>query len=95
MGLKERFGVKSRPAASIDADSSAGTDVITGEAVNPDAELRRFRKQHQWDPFLDIDKLDAVDHAIASGDAKEEAIVDSSLIQEDSPYAEVRASVRP
>ncbi|TQS31792.1 hypothetical protein Golomagni_07914, partial [Golovinomyces magnicellulatus] len=47
------------------------------------------------DPFLDLDKLDAVDDALASGNAEKAAAVDESLIQEDSPYPEVRASVPP
>lgn len=43
--------------------------------------------------FLDIDKLDNIDEALASGNAEKEAAIDESLIQEDSPYPEVRASV--
>lgn len=64
---------------------TTGSDAVT--------ELRNFQKQHKWDPFLDINKLDNVDEALNSGNAEKQAAVDESLIQEDSPYPEVRASV--
>ncbi|KAG8415522.1 hypothetical protein J3458_009364 [Metarhizium acridum] len=90
MGLKERFGIKSTETTG----ETTGADVLpnTGSTEN---ELRRFRRQHQWDPFLDIDKLDNIDDALASGNAEKEAAIDESLIQEDSPYPEVRNSVPP
>jgi hypothetical protein len=73
---------------------SSGVEVLPGDAANVEADLRNFRKQHRWDPFLDIDKLDNIDEALASGNIEKEAAIDESLIQEDSPYPEVRASVR-
>ncbi|UKZ47498.1 hypothetical protein TrVGV298_001717 [Trichoderma virens] len=87
-----RFG-KSDARVETEAVSS-GVDVLPG-AGNVESELRNFRKQHRWDPFLDIDKLDNIDEALASGNAEKEAAIDESLIQEDSPYPEVRASVPP
>lgn len=44
--------------------------------------------------FLDIDKLDNIDEALVSGNIEKEAAIGESLIQKDSPYPEVRASVR-
>ncbi|KAK5998534.1 Sexual differentiation process protein isp4 [Cladobotryum mycophilum] len=85
MSFKDRF--KSRDTAL--------PDVVEGIAADPDSELRNFRKQHRWDPFLDNDKMETIDDAIASGNVEKEAAIDQSLIQEDSPYAEVRASVPP
>lgn len=73
---------------------SSGVEVLPGNAANVETDLRNFRKQHRWDPFLDIDKLDNIDEALASGNIEKEAAIDESLIQEDSPYPEVRASVR-
>ena len=64
-----------------------------GEHGDPTRELSRFKKQHQWDPFLDNEKLDTIDNALESENVEKQAIVDETLIQEDSPYAEVRASV--
>ncbi|CEJ91212.1 Putative Oligopeptide transporter OPT-like protein [[Torrubiella] hemipterigena] len=78
----------------------SGADVeitrkTTAEIKQTDSELRNFRKQHRWDPFLDVDKLDKLDSAIASGDVEKEDALDHALIQDDSPYPEVRSSVPP
>jgi OPT family small oligopeptide transporter len=82
--------------ARVEAEAvSSGVDVLPVDSINVESELRNFRKQHRWDPFLDIDKLDNIDEALASGNAEKEAAIDESLIQEDSPYPEVRASVPP
>ena len=97
MGLKDRLGVCSRETTDADAGATTttGAEILPSVSANhdPDRELRRFRKQHKWDPFLDIDMLDNIDDALASGNAEKEAAIDRSLIQEDSPYPEVRASV--
>jgi hypothetical protein len=89
MGLKERFRT-----TSTETPDGATTTGALPNAQDTEGELRRFRRQHKWDPFLDIDKLDNIDAAVASGDAEKRAAVDASLIQEDSPYPEVRQSVR-
>jgi hypothetical protein len=44
---------------------------------------------------MDAGKLDIVDEVIASGDVEKEAALEESLLEEDSPYAEVRISVSP
>lgn len=90
MGLKDRFAGAKEARQQDDIGVASGAEVV----VNPKEELRAFRKQHKWDPFLDIDKLDTVDAALASGNAEKEAAVEESLIEENSPYPEVRASVR-
>ena len=72
---------------------SSGVQALSADAGNPEAELRSFRKQHRWDPFLDIDKLDNIDEALATDNAGKEVAIDRTLL-EDSPYPEVRASVR-
>lgn len=69
------------------------TGVEVGEAAATEADLAQFRKSHKWDPFLDIQKLDDVDDVLQSGDVEKEAAVKETLIEEDSPYPEVRASV--
>lgn len=74
-------------------ENTATTTGAEATASGTEGELRRFRTQHKWDPFLDIDKLDNIDDALASGNAEKEAAIDESLIQEDSPYPEVRISV--
>lgn len=65
------------------------------EVGDADAELRNFKEQHRWDPFLDVQKLENVDAAISSGNTATQVAVDESLIQENSPYPEVRSSVPP
>lgn len=87
MGLKDRFKVRSEQTVPSDSAAASGIE-------NPDAELRSFKKQHQWDPFLEVSKLEDIDAALDSGNIEKEAAIDQSLIQENSPYAEVRAAVR-
>ena len=87
MGFSEKIRAATRSREVNEATASGR------ETQQVEGELRNFRKQHRWDPFLDIDKLDNIDDALASGNAEKEAAVDESLIQEDSPYPEVRASV--
>lgn len=61
--------------------------------INPEAGLKKFKQLHKWDPFMDIGKLDAADEVLRTGDLEKEAAVETSLLEEDSPYPEVRASV--
>ncbi|KAI1089830.1 OPT family small oligopeptide transporter [Rostrohypoxylon terebratum] len=57
------------------------------------ADLDKIQHNHQWDPNLPQEKLDAVKSALEHGDDKEIAETDL-LFTEDSPYEEVRAAVR-
>lgn len=97
MGFKLPFSSSSRTTGGDDTADSTGVEVLPGpgEVGDADAELRNFKKQHRWDPFLDIQKLETIDAAIASGDPEKEAAIDESLIQENSPYPEVQSSVPP
>jgi hypothetical protein len=93
---KLRFGATARPVSSDDNDTAetTGTEPIeVSPEASTESELRNFRKQHRWDLFLDVDKLESIDDAIESHDVEKEANLDKAMIQEDSPYAEVRASV--
>lgn len=74
---------------------SSAVDGSAQDVANADVHIRRMKDQHRWDPFMDDDKLDAVESAVASGDAEKEAAVEQSILQEDSPYLEVRTSVSP
>lgn len=60
--------------------------------VNPEAELKKFKKLHKWDPFLDTEVLAVTEHVLEDGDIEKEKAVEAAL-HEDSPYPEVRASV--
>lgn len=62
-------------------------------AMDAAAELQKFQKAHKWDLFMDTDRLDTIDAVVASGDVEKEAALEESLLEEDSPYAEVRIAV--
>lgn len=85
MGIKDRFRASATEVPVIEG-------VTTGaEAAPRGAKLRAFRKEHQWDPFLDIEKLDSStpDESLA-----EKAFPpDEESLEEDSPYSEVRSAV--
>lgn len=87
MGFSKWRGKVSERPIVVDAVAT-GVDA----EVNPDAELKKFKKIHKWDPFLDIDKLDVAEEALATGDYEKEKAVEEAL-HEDSPYPEVRSSV--
>lgn len=90
MGFSFRGKTSERPVDVNEADVvSSGSDI----QGNPEADLKKFRKLHTFDPFLDIDKLEAVDNVLATGDIEKEADVEDQLLSEDSPYPEVRAAV--
>ncbi|KOS18311.1 Sexual differentiation process protein isp4 [Escovopsis weberi] len=81
---------------SLRSGSKRAAEATTsGADVTPESDLRNFKKSHRWDPFLDQDNIDNIDNALSSGNAEKAAAVDETLIQEDSPYAEVRQSVPP
>lgn len=83
---------------SENSSSQVYTTSVDGsgeDVAHADMHLRRVKDQHKWDPFMDYEKIDAVEAAIASGDADKEAAVEHSILQEDSPYLEVRSSVSP
>lgn len=88
MGFSFRGKTSEQPIIVSETDHgiSSGTDA-------PAADLKKFRKLHQFDPFLDLDKLDRVDDVLATGDPEKEAAVEEQLIIDDSPYPEVRSSV--
>jgi hypothetical protein len=72
----------------ITTGASAG-DVTRAHAE----ELEKFQKAHKWDLYIDSERLDTVDAVVASGDIEKEAALEESLLEEDSPYQEVRISV--
>ncbi|ROV88351.1 hypothetical protein VSDG_09400 [Cytospora chrysosperma] len=97
MGFSFRGKASAQPPVSEGQATGADTSSSPGEPtdINPTATLQKFKKLHKWDPFMDIDKLDAADEVLREGDLEKEAVVETSLLEEDSPYAEVRASVKP
>lgn len=79
-------------ADAIDAAPTAtGSDYVADSGIE---ELKKFRKTHQWDWNLDYDQIEAVNRVVDSGDVEKEANFEHALLEEDSPYFEVRAAVR-
>ncbi|KJZ75800.1 hypothetical protein HIM_04957 [Hirsutella minnesotensis 3608] len=56
--------------------------------------LQQFEKAHKLDPNLPIDELNDVDAAIATGNAEKGIEIEHALMEDNSPYPEVRAVVR-
>ena len=94
MGYFFRGKTSSASADAEDVATTTGAAIeFGGEEIHPEADLKKFKRLHKWDPFLDVDKLDVVDSALATGDLEKEAAVEATLLVEDSPYAEVRNAV--
>lgn len=73
-------------STGVDSDEiniSEGTD-----------QLKKFKATHQWDYNLDYDAIEGVNKAVESGDAEKGAVLEQTLLEENSPYFEVRAAVR-
>lgn len=64
MGFSFR-GKASKPP--VTEGQATGADLSPGETIdiNPEADLKKFQKLHKWDPFMEIDKLDAADEFVA------------------------------
>lgn len=56
--------------------------------------LAEFEKIHKFDPNLPLDELNDVDAAIATGNAEKGIEIEHALMEDNSPYPEVRAVVR-
>lgn len=60
MGFSFRNKASSRPASeglATGAESSPAGSLD----INPEADLKKFKKLHKWDPFMEVQKLDAAD----------------------------------
>ncbi len=92
------FGFRKRAEATeAPIDPIDGPEPETAEASGIDQrldQLEKFKKMHQWDYNLDIDQIDTVNAAAASDDIEKKTEIERSLLEEDSPYFEVRAAVR-
>ncbi|KAH8895289.1 Tetrapeptide transporter, OPT1/isp4 [Thozetella sp. PMI_491] len=89
-------GKKSEPVTGeTETAVTSGYEGYDDNGANADVHLKKVKEQHLWDPFMDLDKLDAIDNAVEGGDIEKEAAVEQSLLLEDSPYMEVRAAVKP
>jgi hypothetical protein len=53
--------------------------------------LRYFEKMHKLDPNLPIDDLNDIDAAIATGNDEKGIDIEHALMEDNSPYPEVRS----
>lgn len=58
------------------------------------ASLKQFEKMHRFDPNLPLDELEEVDIALNTANVEKGAEIEQILAEDNSPYPEVRASVR-
>lgn len=93
MGLISWRGKSGPEGQATEVAESAVTSSYEVDGESQDVHIKRLKDQHRFDPFMDIEKLDAIDEAIISGDPEKEGKVEENVIGEDSPYAEVRAAV--
>lgn len=49
--------------APVSEGQSTGQDASSDIPIdiNPEADLKKFKKLHKWDPFMEVEKLDAAD----------------------------------
>ncbi|KAK6071511.1 OPT family small oligopeptide transporter [Seiridium cupressi] len=71
----------------------SGNDVHNEIVANPDLHIRRLKDQHRFDPFMQEEKIEAIDAAIETGNGEKKVAIEESLLGENSPYAEVRTAV--
>lgn len=78
------------------AKSDDGIPIITtgGQPEDAITQLKKFEKLHRWDLHLPQHQLDSVTAAVQSGDVEKEIAIEQSLLEEDSPYPEVKVAVR-
>ncbi|KAK0717183.1 OPT oligopeptide transporter protein-domain-containing protein [Lasiosphaeria miniovina] len=56
--------------------------------------LKQMKNMHRLDPNLPLDELDEIDVALKTSNAEKGAEIEQILAEDNSPYPEVRASVR-
>jgi len=56
--------------------------------------LEAFEKAHKLDPNLPLDELNDIDAAIATGNAEKGIEIEQALMEDNSPYPEVRRTLR-
>ncbi|KAG6008048.1 hypothetical protein E4U21_005061 [Claviceps maximensis] len=90
MGLGKSVGRSQRVVVSEIRSATESCTSIALETPAPE-----LRKKYKWDPFLDDDVFDGIDGVIDPDFTEKQAQIDHAIIQEDSPYLEVRTSIPP
>lgn len=60
MGFSFRNKASSQP---VSEGVATGADISPARSldINPEADLKKFKKLHKWDPFMEVEKLDAAE----------------------------------
>ncbi|KAI4866298.1 small oligopeptide transporter [Hypoxylon rubiginosum] len=85
---KRAFAEETSPASTSSREAAETTGV---EALDT---LKHFEEQHKLDPNLPIEELRNVDTVLATGNVEKGVQIETTLIEENSPYPEVSAAVR-
>ncbi|KAJ9155207.1 Sexual differentiation process protein isp4 [Pleurostoma richardsiae] len=88
------FGFRRRHEAEqviYDMPSPDGGEYMVDGTMNT---LKQFEKMHHLDPNLPIDELNEIDTVLNAGNAEKGIEIEQVLVEDNSPYPEVRASVR-
>lgn len=85
------FSFRKRAAATEEASAASASsrevvDATGAEALNT---LKRFEAQHTLDPNLPIEELNDVDAVLASNNVEKGIEIETTLLEDNSPYPEV------
>ncbi|KAL1859528.1 hypothetical protein VTK73DRAFT_7572 [Phialemonium thermophilum] len=90
--FRKRHGAEEiTPDGTSSIGEDADSDLAALEALNA---LKQFETMHYLDPNLPLSELDEVGNAINNRSNEKGLEIEQILIEENSPYPEVRASVR-
>ncbi|KAI3320748.1 OPT family small oligopeptide transporter [Xylariaceae sp. AK1471] len=81
-----------RKRAALDGEVTP--EMSSSERVEAIGALKHFEHQHHLDPNLPADEIEIVNAALAIGDTEKALEIEVALVEDDSPYPEVRAAVR-
>ncbi|KKY37600.1 putative small oligopeptide transporter [Diaporthe ampelina] len=89
------FGIRRRHEAEIVefevAETASEREILRSLGV---ASLTQFEKMHRLDPNMPIDELEQIDAAIREGNAEKGVEIEHLIVEDNSPYPEVRSTVR-
>ncbi len=90
-------GITTADDPVIEEHNKEATEALRASGIEPESahdQLKKFRKLHRWDLHLPQEQIETVDNIVDSGDIEKEVAIEHALLEEDSPYVEVRAAVR-
>ncbi len=70
--------------------TATSTSIDAGVAAEATRNLKAFKQFHALDANLPVEELDAVEEALRVGDSEKEVAVERAILEDNSPYPEVR-----